>query len=579
MKPILKERRRGFRTVIAPAVFILAVVITTFFFALKYAGEKKKIFPELKLDHQVLAPVSAFQSGFYKNGFFVELRSPDPSARIFYTLDGSAPDLSSEEYLLPLQIQKKEGSGSLSLIPTSPRWKPPLSDIFMGTTLRAICVKNEIKKSDELVRTFFIDEKGAGRYSMPVVALTADPDDLFGYENGIYILGKKYASKKEYIREKAPMNLPWWNYPSNYKVRGKASDRNVFLEVLLPDGTCAEKGRVRINGNATRGFAQKSLRISFSENPLKCRLFGDSGATHFSSFILRNGGNDWDKTLFRDVLMQSLMKGSKLDLQSAAPCVVFINGEFWGIHTLCERQDENYLANKYGISKDSIAILEYEGRLSFGKKQDETAFAGLLSFVRTNDLSRKANYDSLRRAIDLESFMDFVISNVYFCNSDWPNNNVKFWRYRKDVFGKDTAGCRDGKWRWMLYDTDWGFGYTSKASVQDDLLDRAVRIGSVGVIFKGLLQNDDFVNLFRDRFHQRLKANFDPENVQRRIDEFVGLYGPEIQEHCERWRSIGSYDDWLRNVNELRDFANTRPAIQKEQLTNFLAKEKKETRP
>ena len=33
-------------------------------------------------------------------------------------------------------------------------------------------------------------------------------------------------------------------------------------------------------------------------------------------------------------------------------------------------------------------------------------------------------------------------------NIDWPANNNKFWRSRNG----------EGKWRWILYDTDTGYG-------------------------------------------------------------------------------------------------------------------------
>ena len=45
-------------------------------------------------------------------------------------------------------------------------------------------------------------------------------------------------------------------------------------------------------------------------------------------------------------------------------------------------------------------------------------------------------------------FIDYNVAQIYFDNRDWPGNNIKFWRPK----------TKDGKWRWLLYDTDWGFG-------------------------------------------------------------------------------------------------------------------------
>ena len=47
------------------------------------------------------------------------------------------------------------------------------------------------------------------------------------------------------------------------------------------------------------------------------------------------------------------------------------------------------------------------------------------------------------------------------------------------------------------------------------------------------------------------------------------VLSPEMQEHIDRWRVIGSYDQWLENVEVLRNFAIQRPEIQAKQLNDF----------
>ena len=44
---------------------------------------------------------------------------------------------------------------------------------------------------------------------------------------------------------------------------------------------------------------------------------------------------------------------------------------------------------------------------------------------------------------------------------------------------------------------------------------------------------------------------------------------PEIQEHIDRWRGIGSYEKWLSNIGVLKDFAEQRPSFQADQLNTF----------
>ncbi|MCW3082857.1 MAG: hypothetical protein JWP12_223 [Bacteroidetes bacterium] len=518
-------------------------------------------------------PVTSASGGFYAAPFAVQLTAPTPGTVIYYTLDGSEPTLLSPVYKHPVVINVKEEENVLSAIPTSPRWAPPVGDVFKGTVLRAIAVK-DFAKSKELMKTFFVDPKGTARYSLPVVSLVVDYKDFFGYNKGIYVLGKSYGDKDNYIRKNISLDLPWWEYPSNYLDRGNDAERDAHIELYEPGGKAGFEANVgvRINGNATRGYAQKSLRINFREKygtaSLDYPLFPGYPVHTFNSFILRNSGNDWDKTMFRDGLIQSLMKDAHVDIQADRSAIVFINGEYWGIHNIRERFDENYLANKYHMAADSLCILELNGVLSHGKKGDTESFKELLEFVQKHDLSQQQNYEELTSKIDIQSFIDFLAVNIYFCNSDWPNNNVKFWHY-KTPEPTDTAGCRDGRWRWMLYDTDWGFGYNTASVPSVNLLEKAKRTGSVGILFSALIKNKSFVEAFTQRFQYLIDHQFSTKHLISEVDRMQGLMAPEMREHINRWRVIGTYGQWLDNVEVLRDFAKKRPQLQADQLNAF----------
>lgn len=575
MKPIL-ETKKGLSSKLKAAIAIFVLIaISAFLFTLKFSGNSKNDFANLHYSKNINAPVCNADGGFYKTPFAIKLTSNDHKTQIYYTLDGSEPSLASTLYSKPILIEDRtESKNYLSAIPTSPRWKPPIGNVFKGSVLRAIAVDDKNRKSTELVKTFFVDEKGNQRYSLPVISITVNAKELFGYNRGIYVLGKSYSDKDNYIRKNIPLDLPWWEYPSNYLMRGADAEREAHIEFYETNGKLGFESTVglRIHGNATRGYAQKSLRVCFREkygqSELNYNLFPANPVKKFSSFILRNSGNDWDKTMFRDGFMQLLMKNSALDIQDDRPSIVFINGEYWGIHNIRERFDENYLANKYSISPDSVIILEMSGKLVKGQKGDEQKFTELLNFVLKNDLSVQKNYDYVRSKMDVESFSDFVIANVYFCNSDWPNNNVRFWRYNSELIA-DSLLKKDGKWRWMLYDTDWGFGFNDLSSPQSNLLEKATKVGSVGILFSALLKNKEFVSQFLDRFQYHLNTTFYSPTVTKKIDQTGMAISSEMQEHIDRWRGIGSYEKWLSNISVLKNFAEQRPSFQAEQLNTF----------
>ncbi len=575
MKPVQKANKKVSFKLKAIIALFFATIIISFLFSLKFSGNIKKYTPYLTLSKKLNSPDCSSAGGFYKDAFNIILTCSNPDIKIYYTIDGSEPSLLSALYSKSIIIKDRTSERNvLSETPSSPRWKPPIDNVFKGTVLRAICVDENNNKSNELVRSFFVDKKGTERYSLPVIAITVDEKDFFGYNKGIYVLGKSYTDKDNYIRKNIPLDLPWWEYPSNYLLRGEDAERKAYIEFYEPDGKLGFKSTVgiRINGNATRGFAQKSLRVCFREKygqgSINYALFPSNPVKIFSSFILRNSGNDWDKTMFRDAFMQDLMKNARLDIQDYRPSIVFINGEYWGIHNIRERFDENYLVNKYHIPADSITILELAGSLSYGQKGDENDFKEILDFVKHNDLADAKNYEFIKSKIDLESFSDFLIANIYFCNSDWPNNNVKFWRYKTDKpLGNDSI--RDGRWRWMLYDTDWGFGYNVLSTPNNNLLDKAKKTGSVGILFSSLIKNKNFLSFFIHRFQFHLNESFDSPTVLAKIDKMQKTLAPEMQEHIDRWRVIGSCDTWLSNIETMRNFAIKRPEIQASQINEF----------
>lgn len=576
MKYIQKKKRRISIKLILFFISVILVGALAIFLNNRLKPSSNKELSDLILSDKLNPPECSMPGGFYTEPFTIIFNPVAAGTRIIYTLDGSEPSLAANVYSEPVLIDSKQHERNrLSAIPTSPRWKPPIGDVFKGTVLRAVVVDENNFKSPELVRTFFVDKKGKSRYSLPVITITINEDDFFGYKNGIYVLGKSYSNKSNYAKKDISLNLPWWEYPSNYLLRGADAERPACIEFYEPNGKLGfQSGAgIRINGNATRGYAQKSLRISFRKKYgpeyLIYPLFSPEVEKTFNSFILRNSGNDWDKTMFRDAFMQSLMKNSNLDIQEYRPSVVFINGEYWGIHNIRERFDENYLVNKYHLPVDSISILEFSGTVVYGKKGADKSFKELLQFVKENDISLEKNYNYIKSQIDIKSFSDFLIANIFFCNSDWPNNNVKFWQYT----GKktDSISLRNSRWHWMLYDTDWGFGYNVASTPENNLLGKAKSTGSVGILFNSLIRNKEFVNEFVRRFQYHLDTTFYTPSMLAKINEMAAVLAPEIQEHIDRWTVIGSYEKWLANVEVMKDFATRRPEIQAQQLNDFFS--------
>jgi hypothetical protein len=167
--------------------------------------------------------------------------------------------------------------------------------------------------------------------------------------------------------------------------------------------------------------------------------------------MLRTGGyRDTFLTKFRDPLNQDLAVGRDFATMRSLPCMVFINGEFWGLYALQERFTDNYCAEHYGVDKDNVVII-CNSALDVGTPEDKAAFDEFVNWMHRTDMSVGANYEKAKTLIDVESFIDYMAHEIWVGNVDWPNNNMRMWRTRTAEEGNEYGDCR---WRFMFYDTD-----------------------------------------------------------------------------------------------------------------------------
>ncbi len=522
------------------------------------------------------APVFSERGGFHAEPFTLLIGSNDPSVTIHYTLDGSTPNAQSPVYTGQLQIGTPDPSGfalarfrttqvidlnrvdrdwTAQLALLGMLWTEPDS-VFQGTVVRAMATDpaDPERTSPVATRTFFVDPAGDQRFTLPAISLATDPDHFFDHDSGIYIPGAHDAYNNT--------GRPWHN-PGNFKNRGPDWERPVHVELYLPDGELilAQDAGVRIHGGATRNFAQKTLRLyaraEYGNNWFTYPVFPDNKNRRYKRLLLRNSGNDWPLTMIRDAMMQSLVSHLPFDTQSYRPAIVFLNGEFWGIHNIRERFDKHYLSETYGVDPEQVDILSGGG----GSVQEGSRehFESLLNALSAG-VGSDQELEAISQLMDLENFLHYQLAQIYFNNTDWPGNNIDYWRFQAEQYSPDSPLGHDGRWRWMLYDTDHGFGYAGGLNAASaNTLNHAIQSGSnSGFILRTLLENSTFRNRFINQAANHLNTIFRPEYVLARIEAMAAVIEPEIDEHIARWGQPENREVWEQNVEVLRNFARQR---------------------
>ncbi len=467
-------------------------------------------------------PVFSLSGGFFQSVVTINLTPGVNGEQIYYTLDGSEPDENSTLYTSPVQITSTK-------------------------VLRAKEFGTGMIPGRTITNTYFINVQS----NLTVVSISTDPDNFFDEEVGIYTMGDSAETEYPYF------GANFW----------KDIEKPVHIELYETDGSQAFSidAGVKIFGGWSRGHPQKSLAIfarsKYGAGTIEYQFFPELPVYEFESFVLRNSGNDWQSTMFRDGMITGLVDELDIDKQAYRPAIVFINGEYWGIHNIREKVNEHFLASHHNVDPDNVDILEYEGAVVEG---DNTHYNALLEFIENNSPSVQQNYEYIKTQMDVENFIKYMNTQLYVANQDWPGSNIKFWRPK-------TA---NGKWRWILFDTDFGFGlYEQQAHTLNMLIFATATNGPnwpnppwSTFLFRKLLENNSFKNDFINYFCDMANTVFRSSVVVSKINSMKSVIESEIPRHHSRWNEMA---DWSNEVQRMIQFANNRIAYSRLHFTQF----------
>lgn len=540
---------------------------------------------------ETLTPPSfSVAPGFYASPQTVTITASGQTIK--YTLDGSNPLTSptAQTYDSALPIgNATQATGGLAWIRTNPveitnkvdhvDWRQPIGTVIGATVLRAVAVSPDGKEcSAERRGTYFIGATFANR-TLPVVSLITEKENLFGFAEGLYIPGKFYADSAEGFGSNK-----WGKPHANYHQTNsnQAWERPAYLELFeptAPSAAFALTAGVAMHGGGTRAIPQKALYFlargsEYGSSHFNYPLFPEMPAvTNYKRFLLRNSGNDWygpdfngTATMLKDAVLQRITANLDFSMQAYRPAVLYINGEYWGLHNMRESLDKHYLATRYGLNADNIDLLMHEEgtgnnvkitRIDGDKNSDEE-YEELLDWIFRNSLVYDTNVAALDAEIDIANLTDYIIAETFFANTDWPINNCDFWRAHTVEPAAGKHG--DTRWRWMLYDLDLAGEKGALYNMFDYLSSNKMTGKSEpGYIINQLWLNTGYCGRFVDRYTALLNTTFRPERMTNIIETAALAIEPEIERHFRRWGRTTTQAQWRNAVQTvLKDFTTMR---------------------
>ncbi len=505
------------------------------------------------------------QQGFYTDSFYLKISNKDSLATIRYTIDGSEPTPQSPVFPDSLLIDDRTiDPNNISTIRTNPKtspsyynWKPPDTNVFKAHTLNLQSFyADSTPASPVYTQTYWVHKDIYSRYELPLISIVTDSLHLFDYETGIYVPGLHHD-----------LDPVWhWDWGTgNYHQRGVDWERPARISFFEADGALAFEQNIglRIHGSGSRALPQKSLRLYarnlYGKNNIPYKFFPDKNVDSYRRIILRNSGQDFYRTMLTDALTHLIAAPMNLEVQSVRPAIVFINGEFWGIHHIRDRMDKYYLNYCCDVNPDAVDILEFDGLIVEGTN---TEYLELIDFIENNDLEIDSNYAYVSQFIDIDNYIDYNIAKKFIAVYDWPGNNVKFWRPQQ-------AGA---KWRWFFFDNDMSmensdFNALEHATCEDNNIWPNPEWSTF--LLRNFFKNEKFTQSYLERFEYHLLHTFTEARINKLLDTLYYQIKPIMPEQISRWGYPYSYNFWLNTIEDIRKFAAKRPCYMKKHLFDF----------
>ena len=562
---------------------------------------------------------------FYAGDISLTLQANDGDIiEIYYTTDGTPPSMTMRSYTVndePLdQISRHYVTGSaLGDVGSTVYTEAPIlyegainlkaaapGEAINSHTIKAVGKKADGSFSDVYTHTYFVGADVHERFDSLIFSLSVDPYDLYDFDHGIAVPGRL---REEYIVESGDLE-PWNSRPANYNERGREFERDVHVELIDASGDLifAQNAGLRIFGGWSRAMQQKS----FSLYPR--RMYDpDRGKFHYDFFpedrtyyqnpiarydriVLRNNATDNPYAFLRDEVVSDLAADLLTDTQSNRAAAVFLNGEYYGFAWIHQVYDEDYFTDKNEITEEEgeeFRIFRGNEFSVWTTDDDPQSHQGVEDFsvmynLHETDLTVEANFEELLSLMDMDSFFAYYAIQLYVNNRDWSWANRKVYRYQGPTHERalDGTSTLDGRWRWLLFDTDWSMGHNGARAEDDSLGELLGKVQSDRLksdLLIAILRRPDMRAKFAALLCDIMNHHYSPERLmamveQKESERYNELYhnfrdgGAELS--AEALKAAGN--EWANmdtvaiEIEIIKTFAKDRPAEIRRQMESFL---------
>ncbi len=516
------------------------------------------------------APDFSVTSGFYNEEFYIDIHCSE-KLQVYYTLDSSEPTISSNRYSGPILIkdatlEKNNYSmrtdvsagfyssliDSYKTLDPNPNYVAPDYLVDKCTILRAIAVDSIGNTSKITTGVYFV---GNYDYNCRVISIVTDPSNLFDYNTGIYVTGYYFD---KYMQNNT-INQNWRFWDANYRQRGKEWERacETFIfenkELLV-----SQELGIRIQGNVSRGTIPRSLNLfarkKYGSDYFKYQIFEDN---YYPSKITLSCGGNKVITKINDKLMSDLTSEMNYATARYEPCVLFLDGEYWGFYWIAESFTSDFFSLHYNVNPDNVLMIKND-EVEIGETSEKRIYNQMRREIIARDMRDEDNYKYACSIIDMDSVIDYYATMAYIARGDdWPNGNYAMWR----SIVNENSEYGDCKWRMILFDCN---SLSMNPNVlYNNSLDYILKNDS---FFASLWDNNEFKKSFEQKIIFIADNVLESEIVNNYISKYNISYYDYLKDSWTRFHGINNTidDQYKKELGGLKDFYTIRRSVVEE---------------
>lgn len=404
--------------------------------------------------HVSSAPSPSCPQGIYEGTDSLDLRLDAPG-EVHFTLDGSIPTRQSPVFQEDFSFSKT-------------------------TIIRAIAYEEGKLPSPCLTLSYIINEG----HSLPVVSVVCD--------------GKDFHDLNTYTSESR------LQFPANA----------VFFEGPGEDPLFESGCSLTLHGASSRHFEKKSYKLIFRSRfggDVTCDAFAHGSEQSYRSLLLR-AGTVAHMYVVKDSLA-SLTALAVLDeplTLDSRYCIVYFNGEYYGIYALREDYTKHYAEQHTGSTP---------GQVQVQKNRGTDVHAEIYEYLKQHSVAQDEAYDAFCETFDVDAFASWLGIEAYFNNAD-PDGNIRYIR-------GDGTGW---KWTAALFDLDLSIGH-KYASYEYFFSENS----ELSYITARLIANRKFKEALLRNAAALYHRGLGSELTRGILKDMTEELDPEMYRNCIRW--------------------------------------------